>query len=174
VVEHGGQTDGMHGTVAMMPEEQLGVVVLTNSVLFGFPAAIMYRVFDAYLGRPPRDWSAEIKRALGSIRGGGGSPTRAPPVPGTKPSMPLEKYTGTYRNDLYGNAVVSRVDSGLSLNLLGLTVPLQHWQLDTFRAPWTLDLQRAMLPFATFLVDSRGEVWKLEFENGPEFARVRR
>src|SRR5262249_31228408 len=57
IVEHGGQTDGMHGTIAMMPEADLGVVVLTNSVLFGLPAAIAYRVFDAYLGREPKDWS---------------------------------------------------------------------------------------------------------------------
>ena len=59
VIEPGGQTDAMHGEVAMMPDQRRGVVVLSNSVLFGYPTAIAYRVVDAYLGRAPRDWSAE-------------------------------------------------------------------------------------------------------------------
>jgi hypothetical protein len=58
MVEHGGQTDGMHAQLALVPELGLGVVVLSNSVLLGYPAAIGYRMVDASLNRSPRDWAA--------------------------------------------------------------------------------------------------------------------
>lgn len=172
VVEHAGQTDGMHATVAMMPEEALGVVVLTNSVLFGFPAAIMHRVFDAYLGRPARDWTAELKRALAPM-----NKYDARPLPrrlsATKPSLPLEKYVGTYRHRLYGDATVTLRDGRIDLNLLGQATPLEHWHFDTFATAWPSELRRGLLPFASFLLDSRGEARKVVFEGGLEFERVR-
>ena len=42
VVEHGGAIDGMRAQVAMMPEEKLGLVVLTNMNGSILPLAIMY------------------------------------------------------------------------------------------------------------------------------------
>ena len=60
VVEHGGSIDGMRALVALLPEKKLGVVVLSNSWGNRLPPALMYRIFDAYLGSPARDWSESI------------------------------------------------------------------------------------------------------------------
>ena len=57
VVEHGGAIDGMRAQVAMLPEEKLGLVILTNMDGTILPLALMFRIFDAYLGAPQRDWS---------------------------------------------------------------------------------------------------------------------
>ena len=64
VVEHGGAIDGMRAQVAMLPEEKLGLVILTNMDGTILPLALMYRIFDAYLGAPQRDWSAEMLKTI--------------------------------------------------------------------------------------------------------------
>ena len=48
VVSHGGGYDGMFSRVAMVPEENLAMVILTNSMT-GLPDALSYRVLDMYL-----------------------------------------------------------------------------------------------------------------------------
>src|SRR5262249_13912143 len=60
VVQHGGNIDGMTAQVALVPEEKLGLVVLSNHGKTMLPTVVMYRVLDAYLGAPPRDWSADM------------------------------------------------------------------------------------------------------------------
>jgi CubicO group peptidase (beta-lactamase class C family) len=174
VIEHGGQTDGMHGTVAMMPEADLGVVVLTNSVLFGLPAAIMYRVFDAYLAREPKDWAGTIKVAMIPMNGGGASNrSRTPPVAGPKPSLSIERYAGVYRHPLYGDARVTVKGGTLRLELLGMSTPLVHRQRDSFATDWVTDLDREALGTATFFIDAGEEPTRLLFSNGAEFTRGR-
>jgi CubicO group peptidase (beta-lactamase class C family) len=175
IVEHGGQTDGMHGTVALMPEADLGVVVLTNSVLFGLPAAIMYRVFDAYLGREAKDWAATIKVAMVPMNGGGGGGGRSrTPVAGSKPSLPIERYAGVYRHPLYGDATVTVKGGALRLELLGMSTPLVHRQLDSFGTDWATELDQAALGTASFFIDAEGEPGRLIFSNGAEFTRFAR
>lgn len=171
VVEHGGQTDGMHATIAMVPEEQLGVVVLTNTVLFGLPAGIAYRVIDAYLGSPARDWAREMKSALQFMNGDDSAPI-GPAVAGTKPSLALKRYAGVYRHPLYGDAIVTHRDGRLNLSLLGLSTPLTHRQLDSFAPDWSIALERAVLGVASFFVNSEGESVRLIFANGAEFIRT--
>ena len=63
IVQHGGNIDGMSALVALMPEEQTGLVVLTNLDQDDLTYALMYRVFDAYLKRPAKDWSASMLKA---------------------------------------------------------------------------------------------------------------
>jgi CubicO group peptidase (beta-lactamase class C family) len=174
IVEHGGQTDGMHGTVALMPEADLGVVVLTNTVLFGLPAAIMYRVFDAYLGREPQEWAAKIKVSMIPLNGGSGGPVGSPASSGAKPSLPIERYAGVYRHPLYGDATVAARGGALRLELLGMATPLVHRQLDTFATDWATALDREILGSASFFIDARGEPERLIFSNGAEFRRARR
>jgi len=58
IVEHGGAYDGMYSRVALVPEQSLGLVVLTNSMT-SISSALSMRVLDAYLGGAPRDWSQE-------------------------------------------------------------------------------------------------------------------
>src|SRR5690606_19489806 len=56
LVEHGGAIDGMRGTVAMIPEKNVGVVILTNMNGSLLPQFLAYRILDEYLDREPRDW----------------------------------------------------------------------------------------------------------------------
>jgi len=48
----------------MVPEAQLGVVILTNPNGSTLSVALSYRIFDAYLGAPARDGAAEILKGM--------------------------------------------------------------------------------------------------------------
>ena len=47
VASHGGAFDGMYSRVALVPEEILGVVILTNSMSW-ISTALTYQILDAY------------------------------------------------------------------------------------------------------------------------------
>src|SRR5277367_4151391 len=53
---HTGGLHGMVSIVAMLPESNVGVVVLTNQEEEGAFQSIAYTVLDHYLGVPPQDW----------------------------------------------------------------------------------------------------------------------
>ncbi|MGH7783135.1 MAG: serine hydrolase domain-containing protein, partial [Candidatus Binatia bacterium] len=59
LAEHGGAIDGMRAEVAMIPEANVGIVILTNVSGTLLPQFLCYRIFDSYMGQPVRDWQAE-------------------------------------------------------------------------------------------------------------------
>ena len=110
VVEHGGAIDGMRAQVAMIPEEKLGLVILTNMNGSVLPQALMYRIFDAFLGNPQRDWCAELLKTFKGLEGealAAQKKSEAERVTGTSPSLALEKYAGDYQSEMYGRAKIA-------------------------------------------------------------------
>ena len=159
IVQHGGNIDGMTALVALMPEEQTGLVVLTNLGPNDLTYALMYRVFDAYLKRPPKDWSASLLKADRELVAQAKQETKnreATRVAGTKPSLPLEQYAGTYSDSVDGDATVRREQGGLVLRYGSLVADLAHWQYDTFQAIWRQ--RRLGKMYVTFVLDSDGKV----------------
>src|SRR5262249_57083996 len=72
IASHTGGIDGMLSQVLLVPEEKLGIVVLTNTSPKGAlaHAAISYRILDAFLGAGSEvDWRARV-RGGGKKQGG--------------------------------------------------------------------------------------------------------
>jgi CubicO group peptidase (beta-lactamase class C family) len=159
IVQHGGNIDGMSSVVAMMPEEKTGLVVLTNLDQNELTYGLMYRVFDAYTKRPPKDWSAELLKTSRELEAQGKQETKnreATRVSGTKPSLALERYAGTYSDSVDGNLTIRREQAGLVLQYGTLIADLSPWQFDTFRASWRQRRLGKML--VTFVLNSEGKV----------------
>jgi CubicO group peptidase (beta-lactamase class C family) len=175
IVHHSGYVNNMRTQVGMIPEENLGVVVITNLSDSNLQAALMYRVFDAYLGgRAPRDWSADLLASRNEARAE--AEARRDSVEnartlGTQPSLGLQGYEGTYVDSLYGEVTVTREDDGLVLRMgPEYTGDLVHWHYDTFRAVWRDPaLGRTLI---TFTLDSSGEVDALRVDGLAEFERA--
>jgi CubicO group peptidase (beta-lactamase class C family) len=55
VIEHGGNVDGFSAQVAMLPESNLGFVLLTNASVSPLPSLAMNMVWDTLLGEEPAD-----------------------------------------------------------------------------------------------------------------------
>jgi hypothetical protein len=79
------------------------------------------------------------------------------------PSLPLERYMGTYRDPWYGDVTVAREGRGLVIRLTrspSLVGDLVHWQHDSFRARWR-DRELRADAFATFWLDHDGSIARL-------------
>jgi CubicO group peptidase (beta-lactamase class C family) len=173
VVQHTGAVNYTRTQVGMIPSEKIGVVVMANLSTSGLQTALMYRVFDALLGLPETDWSADYLEA--SRRSAAASERRAAEaeasrVPGTRPSLSLEGYTGTYSDDLFGNVSVEMEDGRLVLRYSpDYVADLEHWHHDTFRAVWRSAGFGHTL--ATFPLDSAGRARAVELQGFTTFRK---
>ena len=77
IASHGGGLDGMYSAVAIVPDERLGIVVLTNAMT-SIGDALVMRVIDAYF-LPPRV-SPRVTGALKGLNARERSSARAPHV----------------------------------------------------------------------------------------------
>lgn len=177
IVEHGGSIDGMRAQVAMVPEEDLGMVILTNRGGTSPVTPLMYRVVDAYLDVPETDWSEEFRAVADSMEAEGEKQEqqlRDARKEGTSPSLEPAAYAGTYTDSLYGDLEVTEDGGELALSFHSLEADLEHWHLDTFRADWQNPLasqQGLPASLLTFRLDARGQVASLDMPGMGEFDR---
>ncbi len=172
-VSHGGGYDGMYSRVVMVPEEKLGIVVLTNSMT-GISSAITNTVVDQYLGGETRDWSGEgLKRDIENRKDFYDKIQESitPKAIGTKPSRAMDAYAGTYTGALYGDATVTEDGGKLVLRLLpnkDLVADLTHLHYDTFVINWRSEFAWFGSGNVQFIMDAAGEVqeMKLDVPNG--------
>lgn len=169
IVGHGGGYDGMYSQVVMIPEKKLGVAVLTNSMT-GIGSALTYRIMDAFLGAPERDWSSDnlpgFKRSLEGFQKRIQEVT-TPVVEGSRPSHPVTDYCGTFRCPMYGDARVEEVNGALVLRLLpfpDLVADLEHLHYDTYVVRWRKTFAWFGEGTCHFVADARGRFTKLELD----------
>lgn len=143
ILQHGGATDGMNTNLVLLPEEDVGIVVMTNT-FNRFMTAVGNEVLDAFLGeRGTGNWHPRIRAAYEQqyeaamerrLR------KEARRQEGTSPTFAMDAYTGTYTDELYLNAEVVTTDEGaLAITFWDnedMTLDLEHWHHDTFRAEW--------------------------------------
>lgn len=174
VVEHGGAIDGMRAEVAMIPEEKLGLVILTNLHGNVLPVALMYKIFDIYLNAPQRDWSADMLKVRNNLEEQAKTAEKkaeSERVQGTSPSLALEKYAGTFQSEMYGETKVTLENDKLVLRFgPNFTGDLQHWHYDTFRVVWRDPMQGK--GFVNFRLNTQAKVEVINIENLSEFTRV--
>jgi CubicO group peptidase (beta-lactamase class C family) len=154
VVSHGGGMDGMYSYTGFLPEEDLGVVVLTNRDDHEAESALFFMVVDAMLGLPRRDWSGLV---LADSRAKAAKQEPRRRVEGTRPSLPPEGYAGVYANPMLGEARVIAADGALRVEFVhhrGARGPLAHWHHDTYEAAWADPYFRTSL--VTFAIDPAG------------------
>jgi len=167
-VSHTGGYDGMISAVTMIPDEKLGVVVLSNGMNPPTTAITNY-VLNAFLGLEEKDLSAQMleqnkKRQAGDKRISDRMEKR---VAGTNPSLPLEKYTGVYNSLIYGKIDVKPENGKLRLyfeHTPDLSATLEHWHYDVWKINW--DKTQAWFTFGTvkFNMTNNLEITGMDFD----------
>jgi CubicO group peptidase (beta-lactamase class C family) len=166
---HTGGWPGMVSRLTLVPEEKLGVIVLTSQEVGSAFNAVTMRVLDGFLGAPKADWTAAYAAALAKQRGKADEDWRkhlAARDATSKPSLPLARYATTYRDPWYGDVVVS-METGKPVIRFShtpeLVGDLSHWQQDTFLVRWR---QRELNAdaFLTFALDPDGKVREARME----------
>jgi len=167
VITHGGATDGFNTAMYLLPELELGIIVVGNT-FNSLGNALAYQVMDAYLGTSDINWS---ERYLKSHKSTYERAMKARDeihnarIKKTKPSLGLEAYVGTYFSKGYGKVEVKKEGKDLILHFWdteGLEAQLEHWHYDTFRAIWKNPAQRE--EFMQFHLNKEGVVEALDFE----------
>lgn len=138
-VGHSGAFDlGAATNIAMIPGEELGIVVLTNAEPIGAAESISETFLDiAQNGHATVNWVDFLGGVFGAMReqersraANGAAP------PNAQPPRPAEEYAGVYQNAYYGPLTVRAEGNGLAM-VLGpaaapTTFPLKHIDGDRF------------------------------------------
>jgi CubicO group peptidase (beta-lactamase class C family) len=168
VAMHTGGVDGMLSLAAFVPEERLGVTILTNRIPNSLFMALFRFILDEALGFQDRDWQAdylELDRKANERKAKAWQALQDGRLQNTHPSLPLEQYCGAYTNPIYGEVTVTCEEDRLTLHLgahPGVYGPLEHWHLDSFYTDWsTPSLEQS---FVTFNPGLEGNVESLRFK----------
>ncbi len=138
LLKHSGGFDlGMRTEVALLPAEQVGIVVLSNAGPTGLPEAMTESFFDWLLdGKLGRDWVEFANRMFDEQvkREHSEQTDYSQPPPAPRPALPLDAYAGTYRNEFFGNITIVRRDKALELQVGPRKMPfaLRAWDRDMF------------------------------------------
>jgi CubicO group peptidase (beta-lactamase class C family) len=167
VISHSGGYDGMYSRVVLIPDLQLGFVILTNSMT-NVIGAMMFDLINQFIKKDTRDWHAWYQNQSG---GGGmlaeAEKRKAARAKGTFPRLGLSKYAGDYYDPMYGTITIQEEDGQLRLafeKAPDLSATLQHWHYDTWEIKW--DQVHAWFDFGliSFTLNTQNEVQGIEFD----------
>lgn len=132
---HTGGAAGMVSNVCFVPEEKLGIAILTNNDNQAFFEALRYQLLDAYLQVDGGNRSAamlpafrsEMQTQLAQID------SWKKRVKGDHPPVDLNEYAGNYSHELYGHLAIQKRDNHLFLRFnshRNLTAQLRYMDND--------------------------------------------
>jgi CubicO group peptidase (beta-lactamase class C family) len=166
---HTGGLVGLVSRVLLIPDLNLGVSVLTNQESGEAFNALAYSIADYYLKAPEFDWVTQFAalraRGLAELAAAELKSTQTRDA-GSKPSLALTKYAGTYTDAWYGEIEIREAGGKLSIRFSktpALTGTLEHWQHDTFVARWT-DRELRADAFVTFALNPNGSIERAKME----------
>ncbi len=167
-ISHTGGYPGMLSTVVLIPDEKLGVVILTNGMRSVFGPLARYTV-DAFLDVPEKDWAAEALESLNARKDTRIEERKEARVLGTRPTHDLDAYVGTYVADAYGKIIVKEDSGKLAIEFEhtpDLNATLEHWHYDVWQIHWKKPEPLTWFPFGTvqFELDNNNKVTGISFD----------
>ena len=169
LVWHTGGWPGQVSRLTLLPNEKIGVVVLTSAEVGVAFNAITYEALDMMLGTSGHDWLKGYGIAFDKSQGNADADWKkhvAARDANSRPSLPLAKYAGTYRDPWYGDVVIRQGKNGLEMQfsktaeLLG---DIEHWQHDSFIVRWR-DRGLNADAFVNFTLDADGKIREMRME----------
>lgn len=110
IVSHTGGVNGFVTAITLVPEERLGIIVLTNTDANNFYEALNRELLDAGLSLPYRNYSnvflgfAKQQQAAEDAWLKAKQDTIALRL---KPALSLKEFVGQYKHDVYGNMTIA-------------------------------------------------------------------
>jgi CubicO group peptidase (beta-lactamase class C family) len=150
---HTGSINGLCAIIGIEPNKRLGVYVLENLDHAELRHGLMYSVFDLFENGSRRDWSVDLKPIFAPRA----RPSTAATARATSaPSLPLERYAGTYVDSAYGKVNVTFQNGALQAAVV--TDPAAPLEPVTFEAFRTKPSEGARPMVLTFVPNGSGGV----------------
>jgi CubicO group peptidase (beta-lactamase class C family) len=114
IVMHDGGVNGYVSSVTLVPQDHLGIIVLTNTDQNEFFQALKWDVMDAYFKLPFHDYNNFYLKRFKASQDADAllDRKRHDTIAMNHPAaLPLSAYTGKYLNELYGYATVTPGDA---------------------------------------------------------------
>jgi len=175
VIGHSGGYDGIISYMGLVPEINLGFIILTNknSALY---YALSYKILDEFLGAEDHDWSNEILNRIKQNEHAEKENLLKEAklqVLNTQPTLDINEYTGKYLSEMYGEAEVKLNHEGeLVLALLPSPLfigKLTHWHFNTFQIEMT-NFPSLPKGKVVFYINENGKVNRLQIDiPNPDF-----
>lgn len=161
VIHHGGGLPGYISKVAIIPEDNLGIIALTND-MSSVPSLLMYAVIDWANGKDYTKWMDMFYefKVGGDQRESDNMQERLETKKADPRMLPVTDYLGIYEDVMYGKAEVSMGESGLIMSLLPakelFTGNMEPWNDHAFK----FEVNDPFLPFGAANFDVKEDVIK--------------
>jgi CubicO group peptidase (beta-lactamase class C family) len=131
----GAFNQGAATNYVLLPDQQLGIMVLTNGMPIGVPEAVNAYFMDLVIGgQIENDWLSLYEQVTAQLYVNPSVLAGKKPPSHPAPAQPDSFYTGTYHSDFYGTITV--IASGGALHVLmppkPTDYPLEHWDGNLF------------------------------------------
>jgi CubicO group peptidase (beta-lactamase class C family) len=156
MTEHGGSLNGFLSQITLFPDDDLGIIVLTNSTGQSITKFLQYEIADRMLDLNQTLWherkleKAKKEQALGNPK----EKSEVKIGPPAKPSHELKAYIGVYEDPAYGRIDIELQDAQLTFHFNLMQSPLIHDQADNFESQDDPQIGKYNL---TFLSNPKGE-----------------
>ena len=159
IAMHDGGIDGFTTHCVLLPDDGIGVVVLTNTSAAMMHLTVACRVLDELLGAEPLDVFGYLKpRFDAALAGAREAKAARRVVAGAGPGHPLAQYAGQYEHPGYGTITITLGGGVLEPSLGTMTLSLAHRHYETFDLEWHEAGDQPVVYPLTFLSDPDGDV----------------
>jgi CubicO group peptidase (beta-lactamase class C family) len=174
LVHHGGNVEGHSLIIGLVPQEKVGVVVLTNIAMLPLRDVLLYESIDRVLDLPDRNWNIKFHEMFDPIIAGEAKSKQTAAeerIENAPPTHPLETYTGSYQADGYPDFAVKLDGQDLRARTVGSLdwFELRHYHYNVFE--WHLDVFDFWIKIR-FLVNDNGEIETIAIPIEPEVEDV--
>lgn len=174
IVRHDGGLPGYLSRILLVPEEKLGIVMLTNDMSW-INEAVSSHLLGLFMNIAPERTLEDLAKIFDHYKKQTEQETAdrvSKRVLDTNHSLDLSEYAGSYSDKMYGDVRVELKDNSLFFEMLPTKElfcgELEHWHYNTFRVV----LNDPYLPFGliNFELDENGKVagFKIDLPN-PDF-----
>ncbi|MFL7944378.1 serine hydrolase (plasmid) [Priestia megaterium] len=139
VIHHGGNIDGFSALVSFIPEENIGLVILTNTGTTLLPSYLANQIYDELLGLDAIDWhkraiedTAKFKEMMKELD------KPLPQVKETTLTHAVKEYTGIFEHPAYGKIEVYKQNDTLYLKWKSVDIEMKHHHYNTYTTKWNL------------------------------------
>lgn len=170
IISHTGGLPGMLSKTLLIPELDLGVAVLTNTLPGGYTYfTLAQAIIDSYLGVEAMDWNAFASEKLK------GTNTKVDSIVNAvwetvelakQTKLDIENYTGTFEDKWFGKMEVFEKDGKLMIKALRspkLTGSMHFYKATTFAIKWDYRDMNCDA-FATFNLDEEGKAISIKMK----------